>query len=345
MDDQLVEAESTHKQIHHYAQKEDIDSRLGRIIGPKYTDYRKRWDEAGSFKTMPDFPLFLVMELINICNYQCPSCVHGYKDLRKAYQQGKAQEMSWELYEKIILEAEQYNCPSLCMNNIGEPTLIKDLIKKIEFARDHGFIDIHFNTNGLLLDRFLDERLFESGLTRLMFSLDAFSEETYKKVRVGGDFYKVMKNIDKFMEMREKGNYKLPIMRTTLVKSSLNEHEIEPFINFWTNKADYVSVQEFISPSPGDERFDTLFADSRVINETPHCPQPWQYMSIKPNGDTAPCCAMFSEKIKTGNANTQSLKEIWDSRYASFLRDIHKSGDYHKDETCKNCLENSVLKK
>jgi len=333
---------STHKQIRTYAKDEDVNFRLGQIIGEKFVAYRSNWDAAGKFQLETSFPLFLVLELINKCNYRCPSCVHGYDDLRRLYQMGKAQEMPSQLYEKIILEAEKFGCPSICMNNIGEPTLVKDLTSKMEFARDHGFIDIMFNTNGLLHDRILDSRFFESGITRLMISLDAATPETYKKVRVGGNWDKVIRNLDTFLELRQKGGYKLPLLRTTIVRSSLNEKEIDDFVAFWSSRIDYVSIQEFISPRPGDARFDTMFAQSRVFQENPQCPQPWQYLSIKPNGDVAPCCAMFSDLIKVGNAFETSLQKIWSSNTMRDLRLIHKEGRYQDHPTCKICLNNSV---
>ena len=52
--------------------------------------------------------------------------------------------------------------------------------------------------------------LLDSGLTRLRFSLDAFTPETYSKVRVGSiPLNKVIKNIEYFLELKEKKNYKI----------------------------------------------------------------------------------------------------------------------------------------
>lgn len=343
-DAKLIETVSTHRQIHSYAREEDVNVYLAKMLGPRFVEYRRQWDLAGRFELETEFPLFLVLELINTCNYRCPSCVHGYKDLRNLYQAGRAQEMPVELFERIVLEAEEYGCPSVCVNNIGEPTLMKDLLDRIEYLRNHGFIDIMFNTNGLLLDRFLSPRLFESGVTRVMFSLDAYTAETYSKTRVGGDFERVLRNLDWFMEMRARGHYKLPIVRTTMVRSALNEHEVDDFVRYWTGRVDYVSIQEFISPRPGDARFDRLFATSRVIQENPQCPQPWQYMSVKPNGKVAPCCSMFSDLIAVGDVTTTPLRTIWTSDYFRFLRRIHKEGRYVDDPTCKMCFENSVAR-
>lgn len=178
-----------------------------------------------------------------------------------------------------------------------------------------------------------------------MISLDALTRATYKKVRVGGDFDRVLRNLDAFLEMRERLGCKLPILRTTIVRSRLNEHEVDDFVRYWMGRADYVSVQEFISPRPGDPRFDALFAKSRVIQENPQCPQPWQYMSIKPNGQVAPCCSMFSDMITVGDATKKTLREIWTSEYFRHLRQIHKEGRYVDDPSCKICMENSVARR
>lgn len=164
--DKLVVTASTDRQTASFAHEEDIAVYLGLLLGPRFVEYRRLWNLTERFELETDFPLFLVLELVNFCNYRCPSYVHGYTDLKRLYQAGRAQEMDVRLYEKIIDEAERFGCPSICMNNIGEPTMMKSLLDRIEYARDHGFIDIMFNTNGLLLDRFLTPRLFESGLTR-----------------------------------------------------------------------------------------------------------------------------------------------------------------------------------
>lgn len=342
--EKIVVTASTDHQTASYTRDEDIAVYLGRLLGPRFVEYRRLWNLTARFELETPFPLFLVLELVNFCNYRCPSCVHGYTDLKRLYQAGSAQEMDLRLYEKIINEAADYECPSICMNNIGEPTMMKNLLDRIEYARDHGFIDIMFNTNGLLLDRFLTPRLFESGLTRLMISLDAVTAETYKKVRVGGDFDRVIRNLDAFMETRERLGYKLPILRTTIVRSALNEHEVDDFVRHWTGRVDYVSVQEFMSPRPGDARFDGLFARSRVIQENPRCPQPWQYMSVKPNGQVAPCCSMFSDLITVGDATATSLRAIWISDYFRHLRRLHKDGRYVEEPTCKICMGNSVAR-
>jgi MoaA/NifB/PqqE/SkfB family radical SAM enzyme len=83
------------------------------------------------------------------------SCVHGYPEIRKKYSLG-VNCMPWDLYEKIVLEGGENNCPSISTHNNDEPLLIKDLEKRISFAKDHGFMDIIMTTNGVL---FTEEKI------------------------------------------------------------------------------------------------------------------------------------------------------------------------------------------
>ena len=69
------------------------------------------------------------------------------------------------------------------------------------------------NTNGSPINITRSKKILDSGLTRMRFSLDAFTDETYKKVRVGAiDLDKVKRNIFNFLDLKEKGGYKLPIV-------------------------------------------------------------------------------------------------------------------------------------
>ena len=73
------------------------------------------------------------------------------------------------------------------------------------------------------------KKILEAGLTRLRFSLDAATKETFEKIRIGADYESVMKNIERFVELRNKGGYKLPVIGVNFVK--MKTRKILPF--FW----------------------------------------------------------------------------------------------------------------
>jgi sulfatase maturation enzyme AslB (radical SAM superfamily) len=156
--------------------------------------------------------------------------------------------IDWELYKKIILEGEKYGCPALNPQGVNEPLLSPDLEDHIKFASQHGFLDIMMNTNATLLSEERTKKLLDSGLTRIRFSLDSATEELYKKVRVGGNYDTVIKNIERFIEMRNASGSKLPVVGVNFVRMSVNEHEEELFIKKWENKADFIAFQEFMPP-------------------------------------------------------------------------------------------------
>ena len=59
---------STDGKVVHLSTEEDINQKLSKIIGKKFSDYRKSWDEANKFNLITKFPLFLQIHytLLNI---------------------------------------------------------------------------------------------------------------------------------------------------------------------------------------------------------------------------------------------------------------------------------------
>ena len=103
------------------------------------------------------------------------------------------------------------------------------------------------NNNGSAFTKRRAEQILDSGLTRLRFSLDAATPETYAKVRVGSiHLNKVIKNIEYFLELKEKKNYKLPIVGVS--QMSHNEHEVDDFIKFLKDKVDIIVTKDLFHP-------------------------------------------------------------------------------------------------
>lgn len=75
----------------------------------------------------------------------------------------------------------------------------------IRYAKDIGVPHIHLTTNGTLLNERRADRLVESGVDSVMFSIDAVTPETYKKIR-GASLEKLERNIEYFAKRaKEKG--------------------------------------------------------------------------------------------------------------------------------------------
>ena len=330
---------TTDGKVRWFANEDDVNTKLISILGEKFETYRKKWDLVNLFELETEFPLFLQVETNQICNLKCPACPIGVPE---AYDKYISQDkMSWEMYEKIILEAEKYNCPSIEPQGTNEPLLDQNLEKYIKFASDHGFLDIMMNTNATVLTKSRSRSMLKSGITRLRFSLDAASKETYEKVRVGGNYETTINNIENFLKIRKDENYQLPIVGVNFCKTSYNEHEEEKFVETWIDKVDFIVIQEFQPPELENSYAEFLPSTSKyrekILSEF-HCQQPWQRVVITNKGEICPCCAFFRTELSLGNINNSSIYEIWNSNEAKKLRQIHKDGNFQENEWCKRCV-------
>ena len=331
---------TTDGKVQTFTSDEDVNAKLSKIIGKKFSDYRKIWDKANRMELVTEFPLFLHLDMNQNCNYKCPHCIIGHpKEVEENYF---GNYLDFNGFKKIIDEGAEHGCPSMEPQGNNEPFLIKNLHEYISYASKRGFIDIMLNNNGSALTKKRAEQIIDSGLTRLRFSLDAFTPETYSKVRVGSiPLERVIRNIDYFLDLRAKKNYKLPLVGVSFCKMSSNEHELEDFIKFWTNKVDMISVQRFVPPVPNNKKYEKYYA-SDTLNEQPinefKCVQPFQRVVIK-NKQIAPCCVSFNKNLILGNIDDTTIHDAWHSPKMKNIRQLHKDGKFYLDKTCKDCVD------
>ena len=334
---------TTDGKVTHLSLDEPVDRKLTKIIGPRFAEYRKRWNAANSFELETDFPLFLHIELAQVCNLRCPMCTQGIPELRKKYI--TKERLGWEAYTKIILEGEEYGCPSTSPQGTEEPLLDPDLERYIRFAADHGYLDIMMNTNATLLTEERSRTMLDAGLTRLRFSLDAATKETYERVRLGGKYDVTHRNIERFLELKRQRGYVLPLTGVSFCKMSVNEHEEELFIKKWEHLVDFVTIQEFIPPDTEGDYSSFYPSRSKLRDDMEfefHCVQPWQRVLVRSTGDVTPCCAMFSQDLSLGKVGEHTIHELWNGPKMRELREIHKAGQYARNEVCLKCVKSII---
>lgn len=322
-----------------YSKEGDINNYLAKILGKKFVNYRNTWDKANKMELVTDFPLFLHLDMNQECNYKCPHCIIGTPSEVKENYSGEY--LNFKNFKKVIDEGADYNCPSMEPQGNNEPFLIKNLHEYIYYAHQKGFIDIMLNNNGSALTKKRAQQILDSGLTRLRFSLDAVTPSTYAKVRVGSiHLDRVLKNIFTFLELKEKGGYKLPIVGVSFCEMSHNEHELNDFIKFWTGKVDMISIQRYMPPIPGEKKYDKYYS-TKQLNEEPitkfSCVQPYQRVMIK-NDKITPCCVSFNKNLILGTIHSSSIYNAWHSSKMKKIRELHKKGEFYLNKTCLDCV-------
>jgi len=309
---------------------------LSKELGEKYVEYRKKWIKASKRKIVTDFPLYVQIEHVGRCNLRCSTCINGTDVLRENYTKGITKPLNIKLYKKILNEAKKYNCPSIAFHNNDEPLLLKDLAERIRMAKDAGFLDIIITTNANLLTPERTRQLLGSGITKLSFSLDSWNKEDYEKIRKGGKFDIVLKNIEYFLKEKKRMNLKLPITRATCVLTKFTYKDMEKFRNFWQKRVDIVEFQNLQVLKGHTEN---LLPPGAKIDNTFICNNPWEQVVIRPNGDVLPCCSFYGGGLILGNIKNSSIYEIWHGQKMKKIRKELLRNNFAFSPICKMCSE------
>ena len=302
-----------------------------------YLEYRNQFEDAASFKKVQNFPIHLDIELDNVCNYACTFCSIGQpeNDLNAYYRDVKKIDET-KIYQ-ILDEAKSIGVKSLQFNLVNEPLAHKNIYKVIEYANKLKFDDIFFISNGYLLNDKNALKILNSGLTKIMFSLDAFSAETYKerglKNLKGANYEKVINNILNFLSLKKELKKNFPLTSVAFIIMENNKHEVEDFKNFWSNKVDGINFQKLTDYSDSN-----IILDSVMDNQ---CNMPMFRLSIKADGNVKPCCIGYGEYINMGNIYKESLSSIWNSTLMKDFQEMHMKKEASKNEHCTKCLKNS----
>ena len=299
-----------------------------------FLEYRKKWDLANQHQYLFDFPLFLEVETSYACNYRCPKCP------RQALQHTKKSNfLSNKLLDKLFDEVKQYRMPSITFSHGGEPLMRKDLPELIRKAKDSFILDRMFHTNGSLLSRELCFNLIESGLTKINFSLDAASPTSYNKLRVGGNYKKVIANINEFLQIKKEIGKSYPRVRVSFVISDENKNEQKKFYDLWKDKVNVIAFQQCYDFSKM-KRSSNYELKNQAFS-TYCCSQLWQLLTVTCEGDILICEHDYGHENVLGNLKTHTIYECWHSDTTKRFRELHFKNRWYEIPMCRKCI-NSV---
>jgi MoaA/NifB/PqqE/SkfB family radical SAM enzyme len=299
-----------------------------RGFDPAYASYRLKWNSAAKYGVLFDFPLHLDIEVTDACNLRCIMCVHGYK---KGLETGL---IDLSFAKKIIDQGVENGLYSLKFNWRGEPLMHKGLEELVAYAKEKGIIDVQFNTNGLLLTDDRIENLIKAGLDRIIFSLDGASKEIYEKIRVGGNFERVVSNIMKLYEKKKEKNSITPFVRVQMVRMKDNKDEVDTFIKTWRPYVDDIRISDVTDRGQGEQ----LAVGDQIAVGRKRCPQPWQRLVISREGDALMCCGDWFKEQIVGDAKTRSVKEIWKGVKMNSMRNIQREVRLNDISPCDKCF-------
>lgn len=289
--------------------------------------------EQGRLEDAGDFPKAVLIDTISYCNLKCSMCVH--KEMKR--QKGI---MSWSLFTKIINEiAKVDKSVRVWMVFFGEALLLRrkkpTIFDMIAYAKREGLKDVVLNSNANLLDESAARELIQSGLDAIYIGIDAFKPDTYAKIRVGGNYERVVQNTIQLMKLKKLMNSEKPEVFVQFVEMDINQNEKESFIQFWNQQGAAVKIRPKVSWAG------FIDAPNLVLDREKRWPCYWamQTMSITDTGKVVTCAVDLDARFIAGDIYTQSLKEVWNGRLKE-VRQCHLFKQFHAlPENCRECKD------
>lgn len=301
----------------------------------EYLIYRYKFKIYPEKKILSRFPTHVLLEPTSICNLRCVMCYQMDNkftgdDVKKNSNKQLMGKMSLELFKKIIDECESENAGAISLGSRGEPMINNKFSEMIDYLKNKNFFDIKINSNGSALTEKICHKILNNNINILVISCDANTSSLYKKIRVGGNFEKLLNNIEMLNNIRKSSyiNSKLEI-RISGVYFHPEQNE-KDFYNFWKNKVDtvsYVKVQN---------RWDT-YNNPVNKNKNNPCDFLWEKLYVWWDGTTNPCDEDYLSLLSAGNVKNNTIKEIWNSEKLNKLRELHLSNKRIEKKPCDRC--------
>jgi len=279
------------------------------------------------------FPKVVLIDTVSLCNLRCTMCVH--KDMKR--KQGI---MPWKLFTKIIDEIVLVNKNTrVWMVFFGEALILSktkpSIFDMIRYAKNKGLRDVVLNSNANLLDARAAKALINCGLDAIYVGIDAFSPETYSKIRVGGNYKKTVKNILTLIRLKSKTKSSKPKIYVQFVEMDKNKDEKKDFIKFWKKYDVTIKIRPMVSWAGA------VNAPNLILDNDNRWPCHWamQTMSVINTGKVVTCAVDLDAKFTAGDVNKNTLREIWNTKLKE-LRTLHVARKFNRlPANCKNCKD------
>ncbi len=280
------------------------------------------------------FPSQIMVDITEVCNLACIHCPHPFFKVSDHYSKAM---LDVNLNKKAVDEVNRYGknlTKYIRYTSNGEPLVHPKSYEMIQYAVDNSNTKVTLTTNGTLLNEKKMNKLLDTGINLIDVSIDAFENETYKKVRVGGNLNITKKNVLKIIELRNKINSHTKII-VSLVEQKENQNEIENFKKFWSeNGADEVLIRELHTHAGTN----SYAMNEKKITEKDRkpCVYPWERVVLNARGNISFCPTDWFGKSKVIDYRNATIKEIWSGEFYKDLREQHLSCNF-SNEFCKKC--------
>ena len=281
-----------------------------------------------------EFPPILIVAVTNVCDMACIHCAHPVIKKDPGY---RATFMKPEIHSMIVEQTRAYKDQLWVFRYAadGESLLNPHFLDMVEETKAAGIGPVDLTTNAMSLTDEKMRRLLLAPIDVIDVSLDAYSKETYEKIRKRGKFDKVVANLKRLIQLRDELGSPTKIM-TSIIQQKEALDEVESFRKFWGPLVDEVLVRGLNTDLGIVNVSETYFAQD--IERWP-CPQFWKRVTINQHGDIRFCVEDWRNEGVVGNIMETSIRDIWHSPIYERFRELHLSGRWGDMTMCKKCMD------
>ena len=275
-------------------------------------------------------PLFVSVEPAAVCQLRCPECPVGQKSVSETVRQ-RSGLMPLEVFRRVLAECRD-TAWVMQFYFQGEPLLNKDLPQMIREAHEAGLYTI-VSTNAQAMTQEMAQALVESGLDRIIISMDGLTDESYNAYRVGGSLEKCKEALRWLHSRKSKVESRKPIIELQCLRLKSNEHEWSEFkkqykalgadrLVFKTAQLyDYANGHPLMPSNPKYSRYvqgqDGLYHRRKLSKG---CFRVWSGCVITTTGEVLPCCYDKTHAYAYGNIMNTRMRELFGNEKAIAFR-------------------------
>jgi MoaA/NifB/PqqE/SkfB family radical SAM enzyme len=290
-------------------------------------------------------PITISIEPTTACNLRCPECPSGLRAFSRPV--GNLKE---DFFRKTI---DELYCELMYLIFYfqGEPYINPNFLDMVKYAHEKGIYTIT-STNGHFLNNENARKTIESGLDRMIISVDGTTQETYENYRIGGKLETVLEGARNMVKWKKELKSNTPHLIFQFLVVRPNQHQIEEIyqlakeIGIDEVKLKTAQVYNYENGNPLIPTIDqyaryqkqedgTYIVKNKLLNQ---CWKLWHSCVITWDGLVVPCCFDKDATHRLGDLKKQSFKTLWFGRYFHQFRAQLLTGR-DKIDICTNCTE------
>ena len=291
-------------------------------------------------------PVSISFEPTTSCNLRCPECPSGLRQFTRPTGMLKK-----DFFTETIDDIHRHLL-YLIFYFQGEPYLNTDFLDMVKYASKKG-IYTATSTNAHYLTDEAARKTIESGLDRLIISIDGTTQDVYQQYRVGGHLDKVLEGARNIVKWKKELKSKTPFVFFQFLVVKPNEHQVEDIKRLakeiGVDEVRFKTAQVYNFENDPNQLIPENDTYSRYKKTTDgkyaaknklanHCWKLWHANVITWDGLVVPCCFDKDAMHQLGNLKNESFKNIWhNSNYKQFRSELMSSRK--NIDICSNCSE------